>query len=110
MQIDLDTRGKPTLKHLIRFFSLLALLITGLVMLVSYAQEGSPYTYTVVGGVDQPISYPDQTVNGFSFSNLSFRSRYPDGMEFRATITPPEGVEIDRVSLPAAFVVTGKST
>ncbi|RPI93854.1 MAG: hypothetical protein EHM39_12590, partial [Chloroflexi bacterium] len=88
---------------------MIVLLTMGLNVPAADAQEGEAYTYTVVGGTDQPITYPDQTVDGFVFSDLSFRSRYPDGMEFRATITAPDGVEIDRVSLPAAFTLTGKN-
>ena len=97
------------MKRLMRLCSLLLLLVVSLIVPAAQAQDGEAYTYTVVGGTDQPITYPDQTVDGFVFSDLSFRSHYPDGMEFRATITPPEGVEIDRVSLPATFTITGKS-
>jgi hypothetical protein len=72
----------------------------------SYAQDG--YTYTIVGGTDDPLTYTDHTVDGFIFSDLTFRSNYPDGMEFRATITPPDGVDIDRISLSYTFTISGK--
>ena len=70
------------------------------------AQDGT--TVTVVGGVDQPQTYPDQAQQGFSFTGQTYRSLYPGGMEFKAIITPPEGVTISRVTLFYAFA-TGKT-
>ena len=35
---------------------------------LSYAQDRSEYVYTIVGGEDQPISYPDHAVEGITFS------------------------------------------
>ena len=75
----------------------------------SYAQDMSDYVYTIVGGEDQPIRYPDHVVESVTFADLVFRSHYPDGMEFRATIILPEGVEIDRVNLPYTFTVSGQA-
>lgn len=69
--------------------------------------QGDDFRYTVVGGKDEAQSYPDQQVNGYSFTGLSFRSRYPAGLEFRALITPPDGTTIERVILYYTFA-TGK--
>jgi hypothetical protein len=70
---------------------------------VTVAQDDD-FTYTVVGGVDEPQTYPDQTVEGVTFSDLHYRSLFPFGMEFKAIITPPAGQAIDQVTLgdPAA--------
>jgi len=94
----------------VKLLSLLILILTGLSVPVSDAQDDSDYTYTIVGGTDQALTYPDHSVHEIRFSQLSFRSYYPDGMEFRATITPPTGVEMERVNFSADFIVTGQST
>jgi hypothetical protein len=86
-------------------FMILALAVSSGFLPTSFAQEG--YSVTIVGGVDAVQSYPDQTVEGFTFSDLTFRSRYPEGMELTATITPPEGVTISEVRLPYVFTNTG---
>jgi len=89
--------------------TLIALIVvTLLAVLASSARAQEGYTVTVVGGVDQPQTYPDQEEQGFSFTGLSYRSNYPGGMEFRAIITPPEGVTISRVTLFYTFA-TGKT-
>jgi len=71
------------------------------------AAQGDDFAYTVVGGKDEPQSYPDQQVNGYSFTGMTYRSRYPAGLEFRVIITPPEGTTIERVILYYTFA-TGK--
>lgn len=71
------------------------------------AQEDSGYTVTTVGGTDTPITYDDQAVAGFSFTDMSFRSTYPTGMIFTVTITPPETATIQQVSLAYTFSNTG---
>ncbi len=87
---------------------LVAVLIAGALVPASYAQDGDDYTYTVVGGEDVAQTYPDQGVAGIQFTDLTYRSLYPSGMEFKATITPPEGMEISRVTLFYTFP-TGKA-
>jgi hypothetical protein len=85
-------------------------LVTGAVgapATVTQAQDGGEYTYSVVGGVDLMRTYPDHTVDGFEFTNLTYHSNYPRGLEFRATITPPEGVTYNQVMLVYTFS-TGK--
>ncbi|MBI5958490.1 MAG: hypothetical protein HY866_07145 [Chloroflexi bacterium] len=71
------------------------------------ARAQDDYTYTVVGGVDEPQTYPDQEVDGIRFTALAYRSLYPGGMEFTATITPPEGVTVSGATLFYTFA-TGK--
>ncbi|MBN1681370.1 MAG: hypothetical protein JW966_13900 [Anaerolineae bacterium] len=71
------------------------------------AQDDDGYTVTVVGGEDAPQTYADQTVEGFAFTNFTYRSRYPGGMEFKVTITPPDGVSVRQVVLFYTFS-TGK--
>jgi hypothetical protein len=90
----------------------LAVIISGLALPagltpVSYAQDGDGYNYTIVGGVDEPQAYADQTVEGFEFTDFTYRSLYPSGMEFVVTITPPEDVTINSVTLFYTFS-TGK--
>jgi len=70
------------------------------------AQDGD-YTFTIVGGKEEPQTYPDQAVDGFLFTNMAYRSLYPSGLEFKATIIPPEGATIERVILFYTFA-TGK--
>lgn len=74
---------------------------------LALAQDDGAYSFTVVGGKDEPQSYPDQTVDGIQFTNFTYRSLYPGGMEFKVIITPPEGVTIDQVTLFYSFS-TGK--
>jgi hypothetical protein len=69
--------------------------------------QDDTYTVTIVGGVDEPQSYEDQSIDGFTITDFSYRSLYPGGMEFKATITPPEGVSINQVTLFYTFA-TGK--
>ena len=72
------------------------------------AQDGDDeYVFEIVGGKDESQVYPDQEVDGFQFTEMTYRSLYPGGMEFKAVITPPEGVEIGQVTLFYAFS-TGK--
>lgn len=98
------------IRRFIPGFMLIALALTlgSSGTLLSFAQEDD-YTYTIVGGVDSPETYPDQTVEGFTFTNLTYRSLYPGGLEFKATITPPEGVEYSSVTLFYTFA-TGKQS
>lgn len=52
---------------------------------------------------DDPITFPDQEVDGFSFANSTYITRYPLGLDFTITITPPEDVEILSVNLVYRF-------
>jgi hypothetical protein len=72
------------------------------------AQDSAGYTYTTVGGTDEPQAYPDQVIKGFTFTAFTYRSLYPAGMEFKAIITPPQGVTINQVTLFYTFA-TGKT-
>ncbi len=74
---------------------------------VTHAQDGGDYTVTVVGGVDTPSTYDDQTVEGFTFTGMTFQSSYPTGMTFTVAITPPENVTIRDVALEYTFTNTG---
>ena len=87
--------------HRLKAVTLLIVIVTVTVLLAGLlpAAAQDDYQYTVVGGVDAPQEYADQTVEDFTFTNHSYRSLYPGGLEFRVTITPPEGVEYDRVTL-----------
>jgi hypothetical protein len=99
------------MRRLIRLFSVvvvMTLVIGPLAVRSSQAQGDDEYTVTVVGGVDQSEAFDDQTVDGFAFSGMDYRSNYPSGMEFRVTITAPEGVTVDRVTLFYTFS-TGKT-
>lgn len=89
------------------FYFGLLLVLAALWVPGALAQDSGEYTYTVVGGKDEPQTYPDQEVDGFTFTNFSYRSNYPSGMEFRVTITPPEGVTFNQVTLFYTFA-TGK--
>ena len=62
---------------------------------------------SIVGGTDASLAYEDQTVEGFVFTTMAFRSTYPTGMIFTATITPPETVTVQKVSLEYTFTNTG---
>lgn len=86
---------------------LLALVLALAAVPAAVAQDGGAVPVTVVGGVDEPQTYPDQAIDGFTFTDMAYRSLYPSGMQFTATITPPEGAEIDRVTLFYTFA-TGK--
>jgi hypothetical protein len=74
---------------------------------VTRAQDGGDYTVTVVGGVDTPLTYDDQTVEGFTFSDMTFQSSYPTGMTFTVAVTVPENVTIRDVALEYTFTNTG---
>lgn len=101
---------RPTLRQLAVIAALvLALIVGGFVPAAPVrAQDDGDYVVTVVGGKDEPQTYDDQTVDGFAFTDLTYRSLYPQGMEFHAIITPPEGVTIDQVTLFYTFA-TGKT-
>lgn len=93
----------------------------GVVLFITAALLAVPFTasstraqsddlvYTIVGGQDESQTYSNQEIAGFSFTNATYRSLYPSGMEFVVTITPPEGVTIDQVTLFYTFS-TGKSS
>jgi hypothetical protein len=86
----------------------LALVLGAVVPVTTYAQDGDDdYTYTIVGGVEEPQTYTDQEVDGFTFTNMTYRSLYPCGLEFKVTITPPEDATITQVKLYYTFT-TGK--
>ncbi len=92
------------------FFGLiaLALIAGGLAGVpVAQAQDGGGYTVTVVGGVEQVQTFPDQEVNGYTFSDISFVSHYPEGGDLTVTITPPDGVTVDTVMTNALLSTTG---
>ncbi|NDJ78292.1 MAG: hypothetical protein GYB65_18745 [Chloroflexi bacterium] len=91
------------------FFGIAVLLAISLLLpAASFAQDGDDYTFTIVGGVEEPQTYADQEVEGIQFTTMTYRSLYPSGLEFRATITPPEGVTISQVTLFYTFA-TGKA-
>lgn len=91
-------------KHVLRFVVLI-LVVGSLFPHTISAQE--EYPVSLVGGVDDIQSYADQTVEGFLFGALTFRSQYPEGMVLTATITPPEGVTVSEIRLPYVFTNTG---
>jgi len=74
---------------------------------ITHAQDNNGYTVTTVGGTDTPINFDDQTIAGFSFTDMSFRSTYPTGMTFTVAITPPQNATIQQVSLAYTFSNTG---
>lgn len=84
-------------------------LLLALMLLIpaALAQEGDKYTYTVVGGEEQNQVYDDQEIEGFTISNFTYRSLYPFGLEFKATITPPEDVTIASVTMFYSFTNSG---
>ncbi len=86
----------------------LMLVLSGLAPAAPVLAQGDEVAVTVVGGRDEPQAYPDQTVDGFAFTDLTYVSHYPQGMEFRAIITPPEGVVVNHVTLFYTFS-TGKT-
>lgn len=65
--------------------------------------QGDDFTYTIVGGKEEPVTYDDQVVDGVTITNFTYRSRYPLGFEFTATITPPDDADIERVTLFYSF-------
>ncbi|NDJ85348.1 MAG: hypothetical protein GYB66_05645 [Chloroflexi bacterium] len=71
----------------------------------TYLPVGDDFTYTVeqVSMADAPILFDDQEVDGFSFTDFSYVTRYPAGLDFTATITPPEDVEIVSINLIYRF-------
>jgi hypothetical protein len=96
------------MSHRLAFVILIALVLIAAPGAGACAQDGGgDYTYTIVGGQDEPQTYADQTVDGFTFTHFTYRSLYPAGLEFKVTITPPPGVEINQVKLFYTFS-TGK--
>lgn len=95
------------MKHLVSLLLITSILLVG--GSASFAQDGGDddYVYTVVGGEDESVTYDDQEVDGFTITDYTYRSLYPLGFEFKATITPPEGVSIQQVTMFYTFV-TGK--
>lgn len=61
--------------------------------------ENLEYTLETVALTADPIVFDDQTVDGYVFSNMTYVTQYPQGMQFTATITPPEGREILAVNV-----------
>jgi hypothetical protein len=50
-----------------------------------------------------PIIFDDQEVDGFHFTNFTYTTRYPFGLDFTVTITPPPDVEVLSVNLVYRF-------
>jgi len=98
--------GSTPLKRSLLASLLALMLIVSSGPLAVLAQDGT-YTVTIVGGVDEPQTYADQSIDGFTITGFTYRSLYPGGMEFKAIITPPEGVSINQVTLFYTFA-TGK--
>lgn len=61
------------------------------------------FSQEVIALTDEPIHFPDQEVDGFTISDFTYITRFPTGLEFSATITPPEGAEIVSVNLVYRF-------
>ncbi|MBI5929352.1 MAG: hypothetical protein HY862_08595 [Chloroflexi bacterium] len=53
--------------------------------------EDLEYSLETVAMTADPILFDDQTVEGYTFSSVTYVTKYPHGMQFTATITPPEG-------------------
>lgn len=90
--------------HRIAIASVLALLVFGALVPASdrvpvTRAQGDGFDYTIVGGVDQAQTFDDQMIDDFTITDFTFESLYPNGMEARVTITPPEGVTIRQVVL-----------
>lgn len=65
------------------------------------------YTIEEVVASADALEFSDQEVDGFSFTNMSYVSRYPQGLDWKVTITPPEDEEIIAVTLFYEFAGGG---
>ncbi len=61
------------------------------------------YTIEEVVASSDPINFDDQEIGGFSFTNFTYESLYPRGLDFKVTITPPTDEEIIAVTLYYEF-------
>jgi hypothetical protein len=57
------------------------------------------YTLEQISMAADPIRFDDQTVDGYTFSNSTYVTRYPRGMEFTVTVTVPADRSILGVTL-----------
>ena len=89
------------MKYLLGASLVVVLLLVGSAGLAQ--DDGADYVFTVVGGEDESVTYADQSVDGFNITDFTYRSLYPLGFEFKATITPPEGVAVRQVTLFYTF-------
>jgi hypothetical protein len=68
-----------------------------------YPVEDEPYTLEVVGGADETLTFPAVEMDGFTLSETTVRSFYPNGMTF--TMRPEsENGDIQDVILFIQFV------
>lgn len=76
-----------------------------LVPTATYFPVAADFTFDLqrVEMTDDPITFPDETLDGFAITHFTYVTRYPLGLEFAATITPPEGVEVLSVNLMYRF-------
>lgn len=62
------------------------------------------YTIEEINASGEVITFEDQAIDGFSITDFTYQTRYPFGLEFTATITPPEdAAEIVSINLVYRF-------
>ncbi|MCB9436003.1 MAG: hypothetical protein H6673_03305 [Anaerolineales bacterium] len=77
----------------------------GFVPTSTYLPIPSDFTYTfdTVQMTADPIVYDDQTVDGFTFTDFTYTTRYPLGLDFTVKITPPPDFTEDIVSVSLMY-------
>lgn len=65
--------------------------------------EDFSYSLERVSYTDDPIRFEDQSIDGFSFTDLTYITQYPAGLAFSAVISVPDNVEIASVNLIYRF-------
>lgn len=66
--------------------------------------EDVTYTLTVVGGEEETLTFPDEEVDGVTFSEVTATSQYPRGVVFTADISSEqENFEIQSLTLFIRF-------
>ncbi len=61
------------------------------------------FTLETLSMTDDSIHFDDQEIDGFQFTDFTYVTHYPLGLEFTATITPPEDAEVVSINLVYRF-------
>ncbi len=61
------------------------------------------FDFQRVNYTDDPIIFEDQEIDGITVSDFAYVTHYPEGLEFTATITLPDGVEAQSITLVYRF-------
>lgn len=61
------------------------------------------YTVETVRYTDEVVTFADQTIDGFSFTDFTYVTQYPRGLEFSVQIDMPEDIDVASVNLIYRF-------